>query len=341
MCISAAVIRHQALRTVKSLGPSVLLAKGQNTREWIGAVMPTYEHTVPESPDALRLDAYCAREFVAFQSRNQARKAIKERRILVNGDKARTDWFPQAGWVISAKVPESAVLPILKVDLDVLYEDDHLAVVFKPPGIMTRGNTRRTVHRALRHNMAISPLHDALPMPDPCHRLDYKTAGLLLVARTVSARAGLLPMFAERRIHKRYRALILGKLEGEGTIDSPLDGKSCLTRWRAVEQTRSLHVDWFTTVDLEPVTGRTHQLRRHMAEMDHPILGDEVYTGRHKLLRRQGLFLASLHLSFEHPMTGEQVVVDAPEPRKFQVLRAREHRRWMAHHSDSSGESQD
>ena len=303
--------------------------------------MPTYEHTVPDAPEKLRLDAYCARVFVAFQSRNQARKAIKERRILVDGGHARTDWFPQPGWHITATVPASAVLPILKIDLDILFQDDHLGVVFKPAGIMTRGNTRRTVHRALRHNMDISPLPDALPMPDPCHRLDYKTCGLLLVARTVSARAGLLPMFSERTIHKRYRALVTGRLDGQGTIDTPLDGKSCLTRWRAVEHTRSLHVDWFTTVELEPVTGRTHQLRRHMSELGHPILGDEVYSGGHKLLRRQGLFLAALHLNFEHPMTGEQVSVDAPEPKKFLALRAREHRRWSAHQSDRSGESPD
>ena len=325
----------------KNLDPEGLVAKGQSSRAWIGEGMPTYEHTVPESPDALRLDAYCARVFVAYQSRNQARKAIKERRILVNGEKARTDWFPQPGWVISATVPASAVLPVLKIDLDILFQDDHLAVVFKPPGIMTRGNTRRTVHRALRHNMDISPLADALPMPDSCHRLDYKTAGLLVVARTVSARAGLLTMFAERRIHKGYRALVTGRFDGEGVIDSPLDGRDSLTRWQAVEHTRSLHVGWFTTVDLQPITGRTHQLRRHMAELDHPILGDEVYTGRHKLLRRQGLFLASLHLDFQHPITGEVVVVDAPEPKKFQVLRAREARRWTAHHSSRPDESPD
>jgi len=293
--------------------------------------MPVFHHTVPDDPTMLRLDAYCAQVFAVFQSRNQARKAIKERRILVDGAHARTDWFPKPGWEISATVPKNAVLPILKIDLDVLYQDDHLAIVFKPAGIVTRGNTRRTVHRALRHNMDISPLEDALPMPDPCHRLDYKTAGLLIAARTVSARLALLRMFAEREIHKGYRALITGRLDGEGTIETPLDGKACLSRWRAVEHTQSLHVDWFTTVELEPVTGRTHQLRRHMAELGHPILGDEVYTRGEKLLRRQGLFLASLHLDFIHPMTGAPLVVDAPEPRKFGVLREREARRWLRH----------
>ena len=297
--------------------------------------MPVFYHTVPEDPPALRLDAYCAASFDVFQSRNQARKAIKERRILVNGEHARTDWFPQAGWTIEAKVPANAVLPILKLDLEVVFQDPHLVIVFKPPGIMTRGNTRRTVHRALRHNIDISPLDDALPMPDPCHRLDYKTAGLLICARTVEARLAVLAMFAERRIHTGYRALVTGRVEGSGTIDTPLDGKEALTHWTAVEHTRSLHVDWFTTVDLQPVTGRTHQLRRHMAGIGHPILGDDVYTRNEKLLRRQGLFLASLHLSFEHPITGEPIAVSAAEPKKFGVLRARESRRWAAHHPDT------
>ena len=297
--------------------------------------MPVFYHTVPEDPPALRLDAYCAASFDVFQSRNQARKAIKERRILVNGEHARTDWFPQAGWIIEAKVPANAVLPILKLDLEVVFQDPHLVIVFKPPGIMTRGNTRRTVHRALRHNIDISPLDDALPMPDPCHRLDYKTAGLLICARTVEARLAVLAMFSERRIRKGYRALVTGRVEGTGTIDTPLDGKEALTHWTAVEHTRSLHVDWFTTVDLQPVTGRTHQLRRHMAGIGHPILGDDVYTRHEKLLRRQGLFLASLHLSFGHPITGEPIAVSAAEPKKFGVLRARESRRWAAHHPDT------
>ena len=283
-----------------------------------------------------RLDAYCANAFDAYQSRNQARKAIKERRILVNGEHARTDWFPKAGWVIQATVPNDAVLPILKLELDVPYADPHLAVVVKPAGIMTRGNTRRTVHRALRHNLEISPLPDALPMPDPCHRLDYKTTGLLLCARTVQARLALLTMFAERRIHKGYRALVTGRLEGSGTIDAALDGKASLTHWTAVEHTRSLHVDWFTTVDLVPVTGRTHQLRRHMADLGHPILGDEVYTKTKKLLRRQGLFLASLHLDFEHPITGKAISVSSAEPKKYGVLRERESRRWAARHPDTA-----
>lgn len=298
--------------------------------------MPVFHHTVPDDPPMMRLDAYCLQVFDGFQSRNQARKAIKADRVLVDGAHARTDWFPKAGWVISAKMPESAVLPILKMDMDVLHLDDHLAVVFKPAGIMTRGNHRRTVHRALRHNIDISPLPDALPMPDPCHRLDYKTAGLLMCARTVESRLAFLKMFAERRIHKGYRALITGRLEGEGTIDAPLDGRECLTHWKAVEHTRSLHVEWFTTVDLVPVTGRTHQLRRHMADLGHPILGDDLYTGSEKLLKRQGLFLASLHLDFVHPMTGETVRVDAPELRKFGVLRERESRRWAARHPDTA-----
>jgi len=298
--------------------------------------MAVYHHTVPDDPPMLRLDAYCAQAFPVFTSRNQARKAIKERRLLVDGESARTDWYPKSGMEMVATVPDSPTLPLLKIELDVLYEDPHLAIVFKPAGIQTRGNCRRTVHRALRYNIETSTEHDALPMPDPCHRLDYKTAGLLLVARTVSCRVELNRMFAERKIHKRYRALVNGRLDGEGEINTPLDERACVSRWRAVEHTKSLHVDWFTTVELEPVTGRTHQLRRHMSGIGHAILGDDMYTRDGKLLRRQGLFLAALHLDFIHPMTGEPVVVNAPEPRKFTVLREREARRWERHHSGTA-----
>ena len=95
--------------------------------------MPVFHHTVPDDPPMLRLDAYCAQVFDAFQSRNQARKAIKSNRVLVDGEHARTDWFPKPGWIIEAKVAPNAVLPVLKVDLEVPYQDDHLAVVVNRP----------------------------------------------------------------------------------------------------------------------------------------------------------------------------------------------------------------
>jgi RluA family pseudouridine synthase len=301
--------------------------------------MPVFTHVVPEDSPMLRMDAYCAKVFPIFDSRNQARKAIKGASLVIDGVKARTDWFPRPGTELVLTMPEPPVIPVLKMDIDVLYIDPHLAVVHKPAGMFTRGNHRFTVHRALLHNMERSDEPDSLAMPDPCHRLDFRTSGLLLVSRTASCRVELNRMFAERRIHKRYRALVFGRLEGEGEVYEPIEGRESLSRYRVVEHTRSLHVDWFTTVELEPVTGRTHQLRRHMTHLGHPVLGDDLYPGDAKVLRGSGLFLTAMHQSFVHPMTGEPMSVDAPEPHKFKALREREARRWVRRHPDTAPES--
>lgn len=298
--------------------------------------MPVFTHVVPEDSPMMRMDAYCYSVFSIFNSRNQARKSIKAACLYIDGVKARTDWFPRPGTELILTVPEPPVIPVLKMDLNIVYIDPHLAVVHKPAGMFTRGNHRLTVHRALLHNMDPSEEPDALPMPDPCHRLDFRTSGLLLVARTQSCRVALNRMFAERRIHKRYRALVFGRLEGEGEVHEPIDGRDSFSRYRAVEHTRSVHVEWFTTVELEPVTGRTHQLRRHMLHLGHPVLGDDLYCGDKKVLRGSGLFLTAMHQSFVHPITGESLSIDAPEPHKFKAIRDREARRWIKIRQDTA-----
>jgi 23S rRNA-/tRNA-specific pseudouridylate synthase len=151
------------------------------------------------------------------------------------------------------------------------------------------------------------------------------------VAKTGQAIVSLSRQFEDKTIAKTYRAICLGRLEGKGTIDAPIDGRSASTRYVAVAHTRSLTTDWVTTVDLFPATGRTHQLRLHLAGLGHPILGDRQHT-EGKVLRGKGLFLAAIALAFHHPDDGRPVRVDVPEPDKFASFRDREERRWHTHH---------
>ena len=303
--------------------------------------MPRYDHTVPDDPPRLRIDAYALQVFAALPSRKQARKAIKAERLLLDGAPTRSARFVRPGDRLTLSVSDEPTQPILALDIPVPHQDRWLAVVRKPAGLHVRGNWGRTLHRALRHNLTLSPEHDALPDPDPVHRLDRRTSGLVLVARTALARARLGQMFEQRTIHKRYRAILLGRLEGSGEVTEPLEGREAHTRYAVVQHVRSLRTDWLTLVDLFPVTGRTHQLRKHMTGLGHPILGDDLYhTG--EIYRGNGLFLSAVEQRFAHPITGEEVHVTIPHPRKFDSHLKREPRRWHRYHGlprpDAGGE---
>jgi 23S rRNA-/tRNA-specific pseudouridylate synthase len=136
--------------------------------------------------------------------------------------------------------------------------------------------------------------------------------------------------FAERRIQKQYRAIVRGRLEGEGLIERPIADRAASTRWEAALHHRSLHCEWITTVDLFPRTGRTHQLRIHCATLGHPILGDDLHTTDGPVLRGAGLYLFACGLEFDHPRSGVRIRVSVPEPQKFVTYRNREQRRWEA-----------
>lgn len=289
--------------------------------------MLRFAHVVPPDPPAERIDAYAAKIFGVLTSRNQAKKAIKAGQLTRNGERCRSAWFVAEGEELVLTLSREPRMPPLKMPLDIIHVDPWLAVVRKPAGIHVRGNHARTVHRALRHNLGIPDCDDALPDPDPVHRLDYRTSGLLLVARTSKIRPKLCKLFEERRIHKRYSAILLGRLEGEGEVHTELGGRSAHTRWRTVSFCRSLHVGWLTEVALEPVTGRTHQLRRHMTELGHPVLGDDLYHNG-KIYRGGGLFLSAVAQHFVHPGTGEELQVQIPAPKKYGSLMQREARRW-------------
>lgn len=285
-------------------------------------------HLVPDDPPRERLDAYALSVFDELGSRAQARKLIKKGALRVVGlPETRSALWVRAGWILELDPPRKLPGPDFRVDLDILYTDPHLAIVDKPPGLVTSGNRHRTLARALPHVLPPSEASDALPICVPVHRLDARTQGLVVVARSARAQVALGQAFQERRVQKRYEALVTGRLEGEGRIELPLEQRPAATRWQATHHARSLHVDWVTQVSCWPETGRNHQIRRHLARIGHPVLGDAHYTTG-TVLTGNGLFLAAVALTLPHPVTGEPVHVARDSPYKFQSYLAREQRRW-------------
>jgi len=291
--------------------------------------------SVPPPRAGERLDFFALSAFAAIASRKGAAKLAKRGLLLVNGQPGEPHCRLRPGDEVALLADLRPVVPILDLPLAVRHEDDWLAVVEKPAGIPVSGNYARTVERALPGNLRPSNLPDALPSPRPVHRLDSPTQGLLLVAKNARALVELGRQFADRTIAKHYRAICQGRLEGEGRIDFPLEDRPASTRYRAVLHTPSPHIGWTTTLDLFPLTGRTHQLRQHLAAIGHPILGDGQYT-EGTVLRGKGLYLAAVGLAFHHPEDQTERSIQIPEPAKFDSLRKRDLRRWRTIRENAS-----
>jgi len=284
--------------------------------------------TVPEGTAGIRLDRFCLENFDQVSSRNQARKAIKREELLLNGEVCESSRFVHPGDVVSLLRSPPSRHKIFELEIPVIFEDEHMAIMDKPTGLIVNGNRYRTLQNSLRHNLQPCLEEDALPLPRPCHRLDAPTGGLVVVAKSHRALVKMGHLLEGRRVEKRYRALLVGRLEGTGEVRSPIEGREAHTRYQALSHNRALKTEWQTTVDLWPLTGRTHQLRRHMAELGHPILGDSLYGTDAPLLKGKGLFLRAISLRFPHPVFGEVMDFALPDPSKFENQRVREARRW-------------
>jgi RluA family pseudouridine synthase len=285
-------------------------------------------HLVPEGVSRVRFNDYAREHFrESIPSRKGIQKAIKRGEFLVDGIPAQTGTWVKPGQKIELRFGREPAGKEFHLQLEVLFEDDHLAVINKPAGYPVSGNRFKTIANALPVNLTVSPEEDRLVSPRPVHRLDSQTSGLLVAAKTHRAQIHLGTLFAEKRVRKRYRAITIGKLERTGRIETELEGKLAVTRYHPVAHTPSLHNRWLTRVDLFPETGRTHQLRIHMSELGHPILGDRLYGADGFILRGRGLFLCAVELNFPHPVSGEPLRLEIDDPGKFdQIVRWEQHR---------------
>lgn len=200
--------------------------------------------------------------------------------------------------------------------LKVLFEDDYLAVIHKPAGILVSGNRFKTIAHALAQNIQRSALPDAAT-PQPVHRLDYATTGILLIGKTSSSIRALNGMFEDKEVEKTYYAVTIGEMKDSGEITSEIDGKESISNFKLVESVASKRFGKLNLVELDPQTGRRHQLRKHLSSIGNPILGDKDYGIDNLILNGKGLYLHAYSLRFIHPFTNEQVCFKDEFPERF------------------------
>ncbi len=310
---------------------------------------------IPLDAAGRRIDQVLAELFPEF-SRSRLTAWIKAGEVLVDGRVPRPRDAVHGGETVEIHaVLETATTAAPEpIALSLLHEDEHLLVVNKPAGLVVHpgaGNHQGTLVNALLHHDARLAL---LPRAGIVHRLDKDTSGALIVARTLEAHTALVEQLAARAIHRQYQAIVNGPIIAGGTVDAPLDrhpvdrrrravvedGKPAVTHYRVRERYR-IH----TRIECVLETGRTHQIRVHMAHVRHPLVGDPLYGGSLRLpkaaseeliatlrgFRRQALHAEKLAL--EHPVTGEPLDITAPAPPDLLALAAAL-RADMAAHQD-------
>jgi 23S rRNA pseudouridine1911/1915/1917 synthase len=290
--------------------------------------------SVPADLAGRRLDQAVAALLPEF-SRSRLRAWIDAGELTVDGREAKPRVLVKGGerLVLETRLEAAVEAAPEVIPLDVVHEDDGLLVIDKPAGLVVHpgaGNRSGTLQNALLHGY---PELALLPRAGLVHRLDKDTSGLLLVARTLASHTVLTAALERREIKRTYRAVCQGVLTGGGTIEAPIgrhrrertkmavveSGRAARTHYRVLERFRA-----HTYCELELETGRTHQIRVHMAHIRAPLLGDPVYGGRPKLppapseqlraalqgFRRQALH--AMRLRVAHPITGATLAFDSP-----------------------------
>lgn len=281
--------------------------------------------------EASRIDAYLAAN--TDLTRSKIQKLIKDGAVALNGKACKASSAVCAGDSIRILVPETDGdrLPEPEnITLDVVYEDDDLAVINKPKGMVVHpapGNPSGTLVNALLYRFQTLSGAGGEIRPGIVHRIDRMTSGLLVIAKNDFAHEALARQFAEHTAHREYLCLVHGNLkEDSGTVDAPIgrhktdrkrmavteDGRRAVTHWHVLERFGTE-----TLLDVRLETGRTHQIRVHMAYIKHPILGDEVYGSPAPKLGLNGQALHGYRLTFSHPRTGETMSFTAPLPDDF------------------------
>ncbi|NQG20221.1 RluA family pseudouridine synthase [Streptococcus suis] len=264
-------------------------------------------------------------------SRSVANEQIKAGQVLVNGQAKKAKYTVQAGDVLTYQVPEVEEVDYVAEDipLDIVYQDEDVAVVNKPQGMVVHpsaGHTSGTLVNALLYHVKDLSAINGVLRPGIVHRIDKDTSGLLMIAKNDEAHTRLAEELKAKKSLRKYIAIVHGNLPNDrGMIEAPIGrsekdrkkqavtakGKEAVTRFQVLERFGD-----YTLVELTLETGRTHQIRVHMAYIGHPVAGDEAY-GPRKTLKGQGQFLHAQTLGFTHPRTGELVEFTADAPAIF------------------------
>ncbi len=290
--------------------------------------MPMIEYQVENSA---RLDVLCAE--AAQASRSQASKWIENGLCTVNGTvQAKPSFKAPAGAKLSLTIPEAVESTVEKEDipLEILYEDEDVAVVVKPCGMVVHpaaGNESGTLVNALLFAMDDLSGIGGVKRPGIVHRLDKDTSGLLMVAKNDAAHQNLSDQLRERTMEKHYLAVVDGCMREEsGFVDKPIarskkdrkkmaidpEGRESYTEWKLIENLKNAAL-----LDVHILTGRTHQIRVHMQSLHHPVAGDPIYGAKNGV-KVPRLMLHAHTLAFDHPRTGERLFFKADPPEAFE-----------------------
>ena len=271
-------------------------------------------------------------------TRSFLQKILKEGEVIVNGKSVKANYKLRKGDRIEFEIPEAVEPDIAAEDipLSILYEDADVLVVDKPKGMVVHpaaGHYSRTLVNAVMYHCKgeLSGINGVL-RPGIVHRIDRDTTGSIIICKNDMAHNEIARQLKEHSINRRYRAIVTGVLKDEeGTIEGAIgrdkkdrkkmaitaDGKPAVTHYRVLQRFKH-----YTYVECVLETGRTHQIRVHMASIGHPLLGDEVYGRRSDKYKCEGQCLHAMTLGFHHPRTGEYIEVNAPLPPYFEHLLA-------------------
>lgn len=269
-------------------------------------------------------------------SRSIIQKQLENGDVLVNGKREKASYKTKLNDEILMKEiePKEIELKAQDIPIDIVYEDSDIIIVNKPKGMVVHpanGNPDGTLVNAIMNicKDSLSGIGGEI-RPGIVHRIDKDTSGLLIVAKNDKAHINLSEQIKNREITKKYVALVRGVIkENFATIDMPIgrsdkdrkkmavrkDGKKAVTHFDVIER-----FDGFTYLDIKIDTGRTHQIRVHMAEIGYPIVGDMVYSNGKNPFGVEGQMLHAKSLDFKHPITGEQMHLEAPLPEYFEEV---------------------
>ena len=297
------------------------------------------EYTVEESQSGMRLDKFLT-EIYPDQTRSFLQKLVKSGEIKVNGKPViKAGFVVEGGDQVSASIPTPQAVEIEaeNIPLDILYEDADVLIVNKPKGMVVHpsaGHYSGTLVNAIMYHCAdsLSGINGEI-RPGIVHRIDMDTTGALIICKNDAAHVDIAEQIKEHTVTRRYRGIVCGVVkEDEGTIEGAIgrhptqrkkmainekNGKPAITHYKVLQRFAK-----YTYMEFQLETGRTHQIRVHMASIGHPLLGDELY-GNPKNLAMKGLQGQTLHamlIGFVHPSTHEYMEFEAPLPEYFQNL---------------------
>lgn len=280
-----------------------------------------------------RLDSYISKSNLDL-SRSMVQKLIKEKRVFVNGKNEKESYKIKVNDNITIQIeePKSSKLEAQDIPLNIIYEDNDIIVINKPKGMVVHpgnGNPDNTlVNAVLAHcKGSLSGIGGEI-RPGIVHRIDKDTSGLIIVAKNDKSHINLSEQIKNHEVTKIYTALVKGNIsEDEATIDMPIgrdkkdrkkmsvtrEGKEAVSHIKVVKRYGN-----YTLIRVKIDTGRTHQIRVHMAKIGHPVVGDEVYSSGKNEFGVKGQMLHSTILKFKHPISGKEIMLEAPLPQYFE-----------------------